>query len=229
MPLSHVLFGFTGRINRGKFWLAILIYIGATIVFTVIISILTAGAYLDFASGRFNFSDLGFAAILYILFGVVAFLSQLAVTIKRLHDRDKSGWWVLLLLVAPWVLSIVALTQVSDSLYYYGGANGSAAILMLAALALYIWAFVELGCLRGTIGPNRFGSDPIPMLYYGAPGGPQPPPYPGQFPPQGQPYPGQAPQYPAHPQGNYPGAPHQAYPPQQQPPSRSPPPDADSR
>ena len=33
--------------------------------------------------------------------------------------------------------------------------------LGLVALALSIWSFVELFCLRGTRGPNRFGPDPI--------------------------------------------------------------------
>jgi uncharacterized membrane protein YhaH (DUF805 family) len=31
----------------------------------------------------------------------------------------------------------------------------------LVSLALMIWGFVELGCLRGTVGPNRFGPDPL--------------------------------------------------------------------
>ena len=33
--------------------------------------------------------------------------------------------------------------------------------LGLAAFAVGVWAFVELGCLRGTIGPNRYGPDPL--------------------------------------------------------------------
>ena len=31
----------------------------------------------------------------------------------------------------------------------------------LAMLAVGIWALVELGCLRGTVGPNRHGPDPL--------------------------------------------------------------------
>jgi uncharacterized membrane protein YhaH (DUF805 family) len=31
----------------------------------------------------------------------------------------------------------------------------------LASFAITVWAFVELGCLRGTVGPNRFGPDPL--------------------------------------------------------------------
>jgi uncharacterized membrane protein YhaH (DUF805 family) len=33
--------------------------------------------------------------------------------------------------------------------------------LTLVASAILIWAFVELACLRGTIGPNRYGPDPL--------------------------------------------------------------------
>lgn len=53
--------------------------------------------------------------------------SGLAISVKRCHDRDKSGWFILVGLI-PIV-----------------GA---------------IWLFVEICCLRGTEGPNRFGGDP---------------------------------------------------------------------
>jgi uncharacterized membrane protein YhaH (DUF805 family) len=33
--------------------------------------------------------------------------------------------------------------------------------LRLVAFAITVWAFVELYCLRGTTGPNRFGPDPL--------------------------------------------------------------------
>jgi uncharacterized membrane protein YhaH (DUF805 family) len=50
----------------------------------------------------------------------------LAVQVKRWHDRNKSGWWVLVGFIP-----------------YIGG----------------IWQIIECGCLRGTEGENRFGSD----------------------------------------------------------------------
>ena len=34
-------------------------------------------------------------------------------------------------------------------------------LLRLAALAIFAWAFVELACLRGTQGDNRYGVDPL--------------------------------------------------------------------
>ena len=36
-----------------------------------------------------------------------------------------------------------------------------ASVLGLAAFAIGVWAFVELGCLRGTIGANQYGPDPL--------------------------------------------------------------------
>ena len=39
--------------------------------------------------------------------------------------------------------------------YVIAGAAG------LAALAISIWLFVEIGFLRGTPGPSRFGPDPL--------------------------------------------------------------------
>jgi uncharacterized membrane protein YhaH (DUF805 family) len=59
--------------------------------------------------------------------GLALFLPGLAMSIRRLHDRDKSGWLFLLILI-PFV----------------------------GAIILLIWY-----CMRGTIGPNRFGPDPL--------------------------------------------------------------------
>ena len=41
------------------------------------------------------------------------------------------------------------------------GSTIMATVLGLAAFAIGIWAFVELGCLRGTIGVNPYGPDPV--------------------------------------------------------------------
>jgi len=35
------------------------------------------------------------------------------------------------------------------------------ASVMLAGICISIWAVVEIGFLRGTAGPNRFGPDPL--------------------------------------------------------------------
>jgi uncharacterized membrane protein YhaH (DUF805 family) len=41
------------------------------------------------------------------------------------------------------------------------GAGPVGVLFNLASFAISIWAIVELGCLRGTDGPNTYGPDPL--------------------------------------------------------------------
>jgi uncharacterized membrane protein YhaH (DUF805 family) len=34
-------------------------------------------------------------------------------------------------------------------------------LLYLCSFAIWVWAVVELGCLRGTTGTNQYGPDPL--------------------------------------------------------------------
>jgi uncharacterized membrane protein YhaH (DUF805 family) len=85
---------------------------------------------------------------------IVAFISSLAVGVKRLHDRDKSGWWIVLFYIVP--SALIEIGAMIDPTRTTVGL-----MLALVALLIIIWAIVELGCLRGTRGPNRFGPDPL--------------------------------------------------------------------
>jgi uncharacterized membrane protein YhaH (DUF805 family) len=149
MNFGTLLFSFQGRLNRAKYWLAVLIYVVASII----------GNVLDYAMG---FTVLGFIISLVVL------VSSIGVGIRRLHDRDKSGWWLLLFYLAPGILvtigtitGIVGGVAMEDAGMGMLMGSGIALIFIIPALAILIWAFVELGCLRGTIGPNRFGPDPL--------------------------------------------------------------------
>ena len=79
MDLGHLLFKFNGRINRGKFWLAVLIYAVVYVVLAIIGCAIVPTA-------------LCYQAIDGML-SIVIFISSLAVGVKRLHDRAKSGWY----------------------------------------------------------------------------------------------------------------------------------------
>jgi uncharacterized membrane protein YhaH (DUF805 family) len=84
----------------------------------------------------------------------VILISAIAVGIKRLHDRNKSGWYLLLFYLLPGIL-------LGAGLMFPERSNIVATVLALLAFAISIWAFVELGCLRGTIGVNPYGPDPV--------------------------------------------------------------------
>jgi uncharacterized membrane protein YhaH (DUF805 family) len=132
--LVSLLFTFQGRINRAKYWLAVVVYLAIMIVI-VALAFLLAFGMLFFVTG----------GIIYL--GML--ISGIAVGIKRLHDRDKSGWWLLLFYLLPGVLGGI------------GSALDMETIFALAGGAISIWMIVELGFLRGTSGPNQYGPDPL--------------------------------------------------------------------
>jgi uncharacterized membrane protein YhaH (DUF805 family) len=150
MDWTRLLFSFSGRINRGKYWLAVLIYMAVWTTFIAVSLVWLGGLNID------NFLSLAGAGLMIWFIGLILLLletwSGLAVGVKRLHDRDKSGWWILLFWLGPGIL--VSWQTAAPDL-------GSGFILALAAGALGIWAFVELGCLPGTPGPNQYGPDPL--------------------------------------------------------------------
>lgn len=129
--MKELLLTYNGRINRSKIWLPILYYIGAAVVAFVLFKVLSMviPGEID-EDGTFHVE--GLKAIPYIVLGITYVVfniwSGICVGIKRYHDRDKSGWWLL---------------------------------IQLVPIVGPIWYFVEAFCLRGTVGPNRFGPDPI--------------------------------------------------------------------
>jgi uncharacterized membrane protein YhaH (DUF805 family) len=142
--LFEFLFGASGRINRAKYWRSVLIFIGAGLMTAVIL---------------FTAADI--AAPLFIIMVIVVLIPWLlwgcSFTTKRLHDRDKSAWWLVMFYLAPSVLGQFANNA------WFAGAAGTVLhyILALASFALTIWGFVEIGCLRGTVGSNAYGPDPL--------------------------------------------------------------------
>lgn len=162
------LFRFDGRINRAKLWLAILvllcwmIFLGAVIV---AIQSLFGGPtsfsfgtkdifkLVDFDVYR-SLTSADIPRLLIKLLGTSLLLwVYLATSIKRLHDRDKSGWWMVPFFAIPGLYNEFADRLPDDT--YLTLAPG-----LLAAI-LSIWGFVEMYCLKGSRKTNRFGADPL--------------------------------------------------------------------
>lgn len=149
MSLSDYLFSPRGRINRAKYWLYVAVSFAVMVVLVAIVSFVWATQFYG------SYGGYAYPAIVQVVVGVVYLLLLVVgifVGIKRLHDRDKSGWWLLLFYLLPMVFSVISAIL---------SRNGIGALFALAGLAVSIWALVELGCLRGTAGPNRYGEDPL--------------------------------------------------------------------
>jgi uncharacterized membrane protein YhaH (DUF805 family) len=99
MDIMHLLFSFQGRIRRLHFWLGAL---GIGVVVGVVASILISMSGL--AQGTPNPIIMILLAALYVF----EIWCALALDVKRCHDRDKSGWFVLIGLIpligAIWLL-----------------------------------------------------------------------------------------------------------------------------
>jgi len=92
---------------------------------------------------------------------------NLAVTTKRLHDRNRNGWWA----VAVFVVNRLSWAYYSAFFGLSFGADIPVAsellLLVLVAVALSLlqtWVMIELFFLVGTDGPNRFGPDPTRII-----------------------------------------------------------------
>lgn len=87
---------FSGRAQRSEYWYFILFY-----------SLLWIGlAILDLMMDSFS-KDLGFG-LLSGIFSLGVLVPSISVSVRRLHDTDRSGWWLLIGFV-PLVGAIILL------------------------------------------------------------------------------------------------------------------------
>lgn len=105
----------------------------------------------------------GFAAgarfsggILTGLFSLATFIPNVAVQVRRLHDTNHSGWWLLV----PILTYLGGLAAIFGGVF--GGSPafaivGGVLVLITGICGIVVFAFF---CLDGTRGMNRFGADP---------------------------------------------------------------------
>lgn len=106
--LARDLFVFNGRIRRQKYWLMGMVIGLTSVALAVGVSLLSA--VIAFPSGNLQTAVVVSIAMSWIG-GIAVWWMNLAVCAKRWHDRGKSGWWSLLLLIPiiGWVWVLVEL------------------------------------------------------------------------------------------------------------------------
>jgi uncharacterized membrane protein YhaH (DUF805 family) len=93
--------GFDGRINRAKFWLGSISLWVLSLVVNVVIAVVFDVQYdpsRDLLIPSFPRAAL-LVWLVWILAAIALTYMSLAVLAKRWHDRDKSGWWSLIVLI----------------------------------------------------------------------------------------------------------------------------------
>lgn len=121
---------FSGRASRSEYWYFAL--------FVFLVALVLGG--IGFAS--MNFDTQQPTVVSYIFFGALGifylgvFLPTISALVRRFHDRNMSGWWV---------LGLILLGMIP----FVG---------FLASIASFV-----ITVLKGTDGDNRFGPDPLKM------------------------------------------------------------------
>jgi uncharacterized membrane protein YhaH (DUF805 family) len=134
---------FHGRTNRKRYWLT-----GVSIFALFFVSALFAGLL----------TLVPFLGLIIIPIWLALLVASIANGARRLHDRNKSAWWLLLFFLLPALLSFPGeLARYSSST----GFQAAAAFLAVLGLPFSIWGLVVMGFLKGMAGPNRFGDDPL--------------------------------------------------------------------
>jgi len=167
MDWTWYLFRFDGRIGRAGFWcsligvlccIILLLFLCAGVMFALTGKV---GSFdlnaddvfkiVDIASYRWSLLDDLPRLLLKLAATALLLWIYLAIVVKRLHDRDKSAWWLLAYFVLPGLYKQFE-ERLPDSYWMLP--------IALGCVILTLAAFVETGFLRGTIGSNRFGPDP---------------------------------------------------------------------
>ena len=138
---------FSGRAPRSEYWYFMLFGFIASLVATLI----------DSAIG---------VPIASLLIFLVLLLPSTAVFVRRLHDVDRTTGWALF--PVPMLIGIFMLLWLLDAV---GGERfegvGFPVVVFLVGLVTWIVMLVILivllvwCCKRGTLGPNRYGPDPL--------------------------------------------------------------------
>lgn len=117
-----------GRLARTPFLIAAAVLLGVAVLYEAI-----AGYTLHWLTG-------------WVVYPALLF-SGACVLSKRLHDRGRSGWWALLILVA-----FIAVWPQPEH------------FLDFMFCLVIAWAVVELGVMGGEQGANRYGSNPLKTI-----------------------------------------------------------------
>ena len=173
------LFGFDGRINRAKIWLAMLVIVGWMIfiamlmlsidrmfgsavksihfgiddIFGIVDPAVLRATFAHLRSGK-ETSPAHLVLMFFESAGTLVFVwIYLATSVKRLHDRDKASWWMIPYFAIPGLYAQFQ-DRLPDSYLIFP--------LTLAVFLLMIVGFVDIYILRGTRWTNRFGPNPLP-------------------------------------------------------------------
>ncbi len=138
-------FGFTGRARRSEFWYWVLAtYIGRLVLYLL---------------NRFFPVLDGGGLTLSAVYSIFIFLPGFAVTVRRLHDTGRSGWWIVGFWFFLFIIFIISIGVTAHSIeagQTYPGSQVLLIVLMILAFIYAVALFIFL-VTDSQSGPNDYG------------------------------------------------------------------------
>lgn len=156
MDFAYLFTSFEGRISRKPYWMGTLLLIA---IWLVIIMMAVFGG-MEMQSRTFMLAT--------VVVQLAMLYPSAALMVKRFHDRNRPSWFAGLMLVPVVLQSVCSLLGLTGNPLQQNALDYAFAAYLFV---VGIWFFIELGCLRGTAGPNQFGPDPL-MMPLAGPGAP---------------------------------------------------------
>lgn len=186
-PLARYV-DFQGRARRSEYWLwALFRFIISTVLAIIQYTLMFSMAATAAAKGEDNVQaatgTIGLLTVLALVNWaiILAFLlPHTAVAVRRMHDTNRSGWWI----VMPYIVGLVALIvmftvdgqaiansfKAVKQMSQNSGDPRATFALMLQIFTSTLWVGLAMlvakgvtfvfRVMDGTPGPNRFGPDP---------------------------------------------------------------------
>lgn len=190
---------FSGRARRSEFWFFVLFN------FVISSALNVVSQSLWYATDSYAFLSISY------IYSLAVAIPALAVTVRRLHDTGRSGWWLLayyLPIVLTVALFVIFFFQLLSEFSFYkldsiraedlpwttvGGVLLSLLLSLIFGILILVWL-----CTDSQPGTNKYGPYPKEMMHHGFGNPQQPPygknPYEGMNAPQQPPYGAQLPQ-----------------------------------
>jgi uncharacterized membrane protein YhaH (DUF805 family) len=143
MDFGYILTSTEGRIPRSQWWAGVVIIAVIGIVLALVIG--------------WVFGPTMIGLIATLILQILLIYPSYALSAKRFQDRNKPGSLALIGIGLSILLTLAQVVGLSNPF----GPTAIDWILNIARLIVGIWYLIELGCLRGTVGQNDYGPDPL--------------------------------------------------------------------
>lgn len=162
---------FSGRAPRAEFWwFMLLCLIGYMVTYFMLIGSIGGMMVAGTEPNADILGALGVAGILFVLIWLALIIPTIAVQARRLHDTNRSGWWLggFYLLYGLYFVMLFgslgsAMVAGADGAAGPSAATGGMLIgtgILGIVLFVYMIVLIVFYCLPGTPGQNDYGADP---------------------------------------------------------------------